>query len=72
MHEFLIAPSTDRAMWFIFLVPGLILFLVMGLLGAAVVGARSARFTTEGYSVLLSPAEPDQFLSALRGISTKP
>jgi hypothetical protein len=44
MHEFLIAPSTDRAMWFIFLVPGLILLLVMGLLGAAVGGARSARF----------------------------
>ena len=44
MHEFLIAPSTDRAMWFILLVPGLILFLVMGLLGAAVVGARPARF----------------------------
>jgi hypothetical protein len=152
MHEFLIAPSTDRAMWFIFLVPGLILFLVMGLLGAALVGSRSARFevspaglrlrgdlygrfipveqlrgasaarvdfaaapelvparrtmgtglpgyrsgwfrlrngeeallyltdmsrvvylpTTEGYSLLLSPAEPDQFLSALRGISTRP
>jgi hypothetical protein len=152
MHEFLIAPPTDRVMWFILLVPGLILFLVMGVLGAAVVGARSARFevspaglrlrgdlygrfipaeqlhgasaarvnfaaepelmparrtmgtglpgyrsgwfrlrngetallyltdmsravylpTTEGYSVLVSPAEPDQFLSALRAISTKP
>jgi Bacterial PH domain len=152
MHEFLIAPPTDRVMWFIFLVPGLILFLVIALLGAAVAGARSARFevspaglrlrgdlygrfipadrlrgasaarvdfaaapeltprqrtmgtglpgyrsgwfrlrngekallyltdmsravyipTTEGYSVLLSPAEPDQFLSALRGISTRP
>jgi hypothetical protein len=28
--------------------------------------------TTEGYSVLISPADPDQFLSALRGISAKP
>jgi hypothetical protein len=152
MREFLIAPATDRAMWSIVLVAGLILLLVIGLLSAAVVGARSARFevsqaglrlrgdlygrfipveqlrgasaarvdfraapelmparrimgtglpgyrsgwfrlrngekallyltdmsravylpTTDGYSVLLSPAEPDEFLSALRGISPKP
>lgn len=152
MQEFVIAPATGRAIWFVFLLPGLILLLVTGLLGAAVVGARSARFevspaglrlrgdlygrlipveqlrgasaaridfaavpeltpmrrtmgtglpgyrsgwfrlrngerallyltdmgrtvyvpTTEGYSILLSPAEPEQFLSALRGISTKP
>jgi hypothetical protein len=152
MQEFLIAPATGRAMWLIALVPGLILLVVTGLLGAAIVGARSARFevsqaglrlrgdlygrlipleqlrggsaarvdftatpglrprrrtmgtglpgyqsgwfrlqngerallyvtdrsrvvhvpTTEGYSVLISPADPDQFLSALRGISAKP
>ena len=152
MHEFLIAPATGRAMWFVLAVPGLILLLVLGLLGAAVVAARSARFevspaglrlrgdlygrlipadelraasarrvdfvstpeltparrtmgtglpgyrsgwfrlrngekallyvtdmnrvvyvpTTAGYGVLLSPREPDRFLSALRGISTKP
>ena len=152
MQEFLIAPATGRAMWFIVLVPGLILLLVIGVLGAAVAGARSARFelspaglrlrgdlygrlipleqlrgasaarvdfaaapelrpawrtmgtglpgyrsgwfrlrngekallymtdtsravrvpTTEGYSVLLTPSEPDRFLSALRGLSTTP
>jgi hypothetical protein len=152
MQEFLIAPATGRAMWFVLLVPGLVLFLVTGLLGAAVFGARSARFevspaglrlrgdvygrlipaahlrggsaarvdlaatpgltprrrtmgtglpgyqsgwfrlqngesallyvtdrsrlvhvpTTAGYSVLVSPAEPDQFLSALRAISATP
>ena len=44
MQEFLIAPATGRAMWFIVLVPGLILLLVIGVLGAAVAGARSARF----------------------------
>jgi len=152
MQEFLIAPATGRTLWFILLVPGLVLFVVIGVLGTALVSARSARFevspaglrlrgdlygrlipaghlrgaaatrvdfqampeltparrtmgtglpgyragwfrlrsgekallyvtdlsrvvyvpTTDGYSVLLSPADADQFLSALRGISMAP
>jgi hypothetical protein len=152
MYEFVIAPASGRAMWLILLVPGLILFVVIGIVGAAVIAARSARFevssaglrlrgdvygrlipieqlrgasavrvdfaaapeltparrtmgtglpgyrsgwfrlrngdtallyvtdmsrvvhvpTTAGYSVLLSPAEPDRFLAALRSVSAKP
>jgi hypothetical protein len=147
MDVFTIAPAASRSLWLIVLVPGLILVLVMGVLGAAVMSARSARFevspeglrirgdifgrlipaeqiraeearrvnftvtpglaprrrtmgtglpgyragwfrlwngerallyltdfsravhvpTTDGYSLLLSPADPDAFLSALRG-----
>jgi hypothetical protein len=44
MQEFPIAAATGRTMWFVLLAPGLILALVIALLGAAVVGARSARF----------------------------
>lgn len=151
MQEFLIAPVTSRAMWFLLLVPGIVICLVIGVLGSALLGARGARFevspaglrlrgdlygrlipmeqlraesasridfettpdlrparrtigtglpgyragwfrlkngeralvyltddtravyvpTTEGYSVLLSPGEPDQFLAALRTASAR-
>jgi PH (Pleckstrin Homology) domain-containing protein len=146
MQEFLIAPTAGRAMWLLMLVPGVVICLVVGLLGAAVLSSRGARFeispaglrlrgdlygrlipaeqlrgasasridfstmpelrpagrtfgtglpgyrsgwfrlrngerallyltdesravyvpTTAGYSVVLSPLEPDQFLAALR------
>ena len=151
MNEFLIAPTTGRGMGLILLVPAVVVVIVAVVLGAAVVGARTARFdvspaglrlrgdlygrtisverlrgasaarvdfaaapeltparrtmgtglpgyrsgwyrlrngekalvyltdmsravyvpTTEGYSILFSPAEPERFLSALRAISTK-
>jgi hypothetical protein len=44
MQEFPIAAATGRTMWFVLLASGLILALVLGLLGAALAGARSARF----------------------------
>ena len=146
MQEFLIAPTAGRAMWLLMLVPGVVICLVVGLFGAAVLSSRGARFeispaglrlrgdlygrlipveqlrgasasridfstmpelrparrtfgtglpgyrsgwfrlrngesallyltddsravyvpTTAGYSVVLSPREPDQFLAALR------
>jgi Bacterial PH domain len=44
MDVFAIAPTAGRAVWFIFLVPGVILALVVGVMGAAVAGARTARF----------------------------
>jgi len=44
MQEFLIAPAAGRSLWLMLLVPGLVLALVVGLLGAAFRGARSARF----------------------------
>ncbi|MGE3176638.1 MAG: PH domain-containing protein [Vicinamibacterales bacterium] len=44
MQEFLIAPAAGRSLWLLLLVPGLVLALVVGLLGAAFRGARSARF----------------------------
>ncbi len=152
MQEFLIAPAASRAMWFLLLVPGVVICLVVGLLGSALLGARGARFevspdglrlrgdlygrlipieqlrvgsasrvdftampelrparrtmgtglpgyragwfrlkngerallyltdearavhvpTTAGYSVLLSPREPDRFLEALRTVSARP
>lgn len=152
MQEFMIAPATGRAIWLIALVPGVILVIVIGVLGAAIVSSRSARFevsqeglrlrgdvygrlipaehlrgaaamrvdfaatpeltprwrtmgtglpgyragwfrlrngekallyvtdtnrvvyipTTEGYSLMLSPANPERFLSTLRGVSAKP
>jgi hypothetical protein len=152
MEGFAIAPAASRALWFLVLVPGLVLILVTALLGAAAISARSARFevsehglrlrgdlygrlipsaqirpgaarrvdfrvaselspqrrtlgtglpgyragwfrlrngesallyltdpsravyvpTTAGYSVLLSPAEPDAFLAALHAMSSAP
>ena len=152
MQEFLIAPAASRAMWFLVLVPGIVIVLVVGVLGSALMGARGARFevslaglrlrgdlygrlipvdqlraesasrvdftampelrparrtmgtglpgyragwfrlkngerallyltdetravyvpTTAGYSVLLSPREPDRFLEALRTVSARP
>lgn len=151
MQEFLIAPAASRAMWFLLLVPGVVICLVVGVLGSALLGARGARFevspeglrlrgdlygrlipieqlrtesasrvdfdampdlrptrrtmgtglpgyragwfrlkngerallyltddtravyvpTTAGYSVILSPGEPDQFLAALRNASAR-
>ncbi len=44
MQEFVIAPTAGRALWQMLLVPGLVAIPVAGLLGAAVVGARSASF----------------------------
>jgi hypothetical protein len=44
MQEFLIAPVTGRAAWLVLLVPGLIIVLAMGLLGASALGSRFARF----------------------------
>jgi hypothetical protein len=44
MEVFTIAPAASRTMWLFLLVPGLILVMVMGVLGAALVSARSARF----------------------------
>lgn len=41
---FSIAPVAGRAMWGLAAVPGVILILVVGLLAAAIVGSRSARF----------------------------
>jgi hypothetical protein len=152
MQEFLFAPAASRAMWFLLLVPGVVICLVAGILGSALLSARGARFevspaglrlrgdvygrlipidqlrgasatrvdlkamsalapsrrtfgtglpgyrsgwyrlrngerallyltdearavyvpTTAGYSVLLSPRDPDQFLSALRTVSAQP
>jgi hypothetical protein len=151
MQEFLIAPAASRAMWFLLLVPGVVICLVAGILGSAILGARGSRFevspaglrlrgdlygrlipmeqvraesasrvdftampeltparrtmgtglpgyragwfrlkngeralvyltdntravyvpTTAGYSVILSPGEPDQFLAALRNASAR-
>jgi hypothetical protein len=44
MQEFLIAPAASRAMWLLVLVPGVVVCLVAGLLGAAVPSSRGARF----------------------------
>ena len=44
MQEFLIAPTAGRAMWLLMLVPGVVICLVVGLLGAAVLSSRGARF----------------------------
>src|SRR5688572_23248786 len=44
MQEFLIAPVAGRTMWFLLLVPGLVICLVVGILGAALLGSRGARF----------------------------
>jgi hypothetical protein len=44
MQEFLIAPVASRAMWFLVLVPGVVICLVVGILGSALLGARGARF----------------------------
>lgn len=40
MQEFLIAPVASRAMWFLVLVPGVVICLVVGVLGSALLGAR--------------------------------
>jgi hypothetical protein len=152
MDVFTIAPAASRTIWLLLLVPGLILVVVIGVLGSALMSARSARFevsadglrlrgdmygrliplehiraadarridftatpelaprrrtmgtglpgyragwfrlgngekallyltdvnravhvpTTDGYSVLLSPADPDAFLTALRGAGGTP
>ena len=152
MQEFLIAPAASRAMWFLLLVPGVVVCLVVGLLGLAMLSSRNARFeispaglrlrgdlygrlipieqlrgasatrvdfnatpeltparrtfgtglpgyrsgwfrlrngeralvyltddtravyvpTTAGYSVVLSPYEPDRFLSALHDVVAEP
>jgi hypothetical protein len=151
MQEFIIAPAAGRAMWIIAIALGIVLAIVVGVLGAAMLGARSARFdvsraglrirgdlygrlipreqlrateavrvdftstpeltprwrtwgtglpgyqagwfrlrngeralvyltdrsravyvpTTAGYGVLLSPAEPDRFLSMLREVAAR-
>jgi len=39
---FSIAPTVGRAMWGLAIVPGLVLLLVIGLLGAAMAGARDS------------------------------
>jgi hypothetical protein len=44
VQQFLIAPAAGRAIWPILLVPGLVLGLVAGLLGASVMAARTATF----------------------------
>jgi hypothetical protein len=44
MQEFLIAPAASRAMWFLLLVPGVVICLVVGVLGAALLSARGATF----------------------------
>ena len=44
MQEFLIAPAASRAMWFLLLVPGVVICLVAGILGSALLSARGARF----------------------------
>ena len=50
MQVFTIASAGTKALWLIGLVPLLVLVLVAGLVGASVLGARSARFevTPEG------------------------
>jgi hypothetical protein len=151
MQEFVIAPAASRAMWLLMLVPGVVLCLVVGVLGSAMLSARNAIFevspaglrlrgdvygrlipveqlrgaaatrvdlkampeltparrtfgtglpgyrsgwfrlrngeqallyltdearavyvpTTAGYSVLLSPRDPDQFVAALHSVSAQ-
>jgi hypothetical protein len=44
MQEFVIAPAAGRAMWLLALVPGVVICLVVGALGAAVLASRGARF----------------------------
>jgi hypothetical protein len=44
MQEFAIAPLTGRYLWLIPLVAGLVIAAVIIAFGAALVGARSARF----------------------------
>jgi hypothetical protein len=50
MEVFTIAPADTKALWLIGLIPLLVLVLVVGVLGASIAGARSARFevSTEG------------------------
>ena len=50
MEVFTIAPADTKALWLIGLVPLLVLVLVVGVLGASITSARSARFevSTEG------------------------
>jgi hypothetical protein len=150
MQEFLIAPATGRAMWFLLLIPSVAMVLALGLLAVTSAGSRTSRFqvsadglrlrgdlygrlipasqlkgssiarvdpsgtsdlapvrrtmgtgmpgyragwfrlrngekallyltdssravyvqTTDGYSVMVSPTDPDQFVAALRGVAT--
>lgn len=50
MEVFTIAPADTKALWLIGLIPLLVLVLVVGVLGASIAGARTARFevSTEG------------------------
>jgi hypothetical protein len=50
MEVFTIAAADTKALWLIGLIPLLVLVLVVGVLGASIAGARSARFevSTEG------------------------
>jgi hypothetical protein len=52
MEAFTIAPAA-RTIWLFLLVPGLILVMVMGVLGAALISARSARFEVSTDSLRL-------------------
>ena len=61
MQEFLIAPAASRAMWFLLLVPGVVICLVVGLLGSALLGARGARF-----EVSPQPASAARATAAIR------
>lgn len=74
MQEFLIAPVEGRAIWLMLLAPGLVLVIVLGLLSATVVGARSARFEVSSAGLRLRgdlygrliPAEQLKGASAVR------
>ena len=75
MNVFPIAPAESRYLWLLIPV-GLILVGAMALLVTSVRGAHASRFEIrsdglrlEGYSLLLSPADPDGFLSQLRSLS---
>jgi hypothetical protein len=68
-QEFLIAPATGRALWLILLIPGVVICLVAGLLGAAIIGARSATFEVSAAGLRLRGDLYGRFIPAhqLRG-----
>ena len=74
MNVFPIAPAASRYLWFVIplavLLAGVMLLVIVSLRGAQgarfEIGAEGLRLQGDLYSLLLSPADPDGFLNALR------
>ena len=73
MQEFLIAPAASRAIWFLLLVPGVVICLVVGILGSALLSARGARFEVSSAGLRLRGDVYGRLIpiEQLRGASAK-